>query len=81
MDQVRSKKCVMCKRYKHINDFLKDLREKKTCKKCRESVKKYRNKNRCIHGFWKDLCTDWGGGLTREKSTDLGGASVSSGII
>ena len=86
MDQVQRKKCGICKRYKYIDDFLKNLREKKTCNKCREHVKKYRNKNRCIHGYWKDLCTDCGGGLIREKTTDhfntdLGGNSVSSGII
>ena len=86
MDQVRRKKCSMCKYYRHPDDFLKDLREKKTCTKCREYLKKYKNKNRCIHGFWKDLCTDCGGGLLWEKSTNYlnteeGGASVSLGTI
>ena len=81
--EIKHEKCKRCKCHRLPEEFLNNKgRKLKTCVKCRELVKKSREKNKCEHGRQKYTCKECGGGSIcehgRQKSfcKECGGASI-----
>lgn len=51
-----TKKCNKCKKEKSIDNFMKGVKELKTCESCRAKDKASKNRNKCEHNRQKATC-------------------------
>jgi hypothetical protein len=62
------KKCPRCKTYRTLETFYNTKgRLLKTCSICRDTEKKYRQKNKCLHGRQKAQCKECGTGYCQHN--------------
>jgi len=73
--------CASCKCY-YTPEFRRNGVAKKTCNRCLEAAKNYRNKYKCEHGKQRPSCKDCGGASIcehnrlRNQCKECGGASI-----